>query len=100
GTEIVTTDPVAMELLAGARNRREVIQLEALVDGLLRVEVDPSRDFRAAAELFRASRANGHPIRSMVDCLIAAVAIRRGIPLLHDDRDYDRLAEISPLRIA
>jgi predicted nucleic acid-binding protein len=28
----------------------------------------------------------------MVDCLIAAVAIQNGTPLLHADREFDRIA--------
>ncbi|WP_341947115.1 hypothetical protein [Microbacterium sp. LWH11-1.2] len=35
----------------------------------------------------------------MADCLIAAVAIRRDVPLLQRDREFAFLAEISPLRL-
>ena len=38
-------------------------------------------------------------IRSMLDCLIAAVAIRQGIPVLHSDRDFDALARHTELRV-
>jgi predicted nucleic acid-binding protein len=37
-------------------------------------------------------------IRSSVDCLIAACAIRHQLEVLHCDRDFDQLAKISPLR--
>ena len=33
----------------------------------------------------------------LLDCLIAACAIRNGLSVLHHDRDFDRLARISPL---
>ncbi len=86
-----------MELLAGVGTSEQERRVNALVDGLPLLPIDARIDYRAAARLSLASRRNGHPIRSMIDCLIAAVAIRREVPLLHRDRDYDYLAEISPL---
>jgi predicted nucleic acid-binding protein len=40
----------------------------------------------------------GVTIRSGVDCLIAACAIRRGLTVLHDDRDDPAIARISELQ--
>ncbi len=97
--ELAITEPVIMELLAGARTPGERSRVEALANGLRLVPLDPMNDFRDAADLYRASAVNGHPIRSMVDCLIAAVAIRRDVVLLHQDRDFGYLSEISPLRV-
>lgn len=99
GDELVITEPVIMELLAGAAAPRERARIEALVNGLPLIPMDTVGDFRDAADLYRASAMNGHPIRSMIDCLIAAVAIRRGLPLLQQDRDFAFLAEIAPLRL-
>jgi hypothetical protein len=36
----------------------------------------------------------------MVDCLIAAVAIRHDVPVLAKDRDFEALAAHTPLRLA
>ncbi len=36
----------------------------------------------------------------MNDCLIAAVAIRNDVPVLHHDTDFDVLARYTPLRVA
>lgn len=99
GAGLATTEPVVMELLAGAAKPRERARVEALANGLPLIPIDPMGDFRDAADLYRASALNGHPIRTMVDCLIAAVAIRRDVPVLHRDRDFVFLAEISPLRL-
>lgn len=95
--EVVATEPIIMELLAGASGN--TAKTEALVNGLPTIPIFPSEDFRTAGLLYRASGRNGHPIRSMVDCLIAAIAIRREVPVLHRDRDFTFLAEISPLRL-
>ena len=54
--------------------------------------------FLQAADLYRASRRAGLTVRSGVDCLIAASAIRHHLEVLHHDRDYDAIAKISTLR--
>jgi hypothetical protein len=48
--------------------------------------------------LYRAARRAGFTVRSGVDCLIAACAIRHGLTVLHADRDYSVIAKISPLQ--
>ena len=45
------------------------------------------------------ARRTGRTIRSGVDCLIAACAIRNGLEVMHVDRDYDALADVSPLQV-
>jgi predicted nucleic acid-binding protein len=50
-------------------------------------------------EAFRiAARRHGVTVRSSVDCLIAACALRHGLTVLHRDRDYSQLAKVSPLQ--
>jgi predicted nucleic acid-binding protein len=36
----------------------------------------------------------------MTDRLIAAVAVRHDVPILHHDADFDVLARYPPLRVA
>lgn len=99
GEPLAITEPIEMELLAGATTPALRRSIGGLVDGVPVLRVDPRLDYRAAADLFLASRRNGHPIRSLVDCLIASVAIRRQVPLLHRDRDYVFLAEVAPITL-
>jgi predicted nucleic acid-binding protein len=54
--------------------------------------------FLEAADLFRSARRAGVTVRSSVDCLIAACAIRHQIEVLHIDRDFAGLARLSSLR--
>jgi predicted nucleic acid-binding protein len=51
-----------------------------------------------AADLYRRARRAGLTIRSGVDCLIAACAIRHDLTILHHDRDYPALAKVSALQ--
>jgi predicted nucleic acid-binding protein len=55
-------------------------------------------DFRAAAEIHRAVRRTGRTIRSSVDCLIAAIALRHDVELLHKDVDFEVIAEVTELK--
>ena len=55
-------------------------------------------DNERAADLYRRCRARGSTIRSPLDCLIAAVAIRIDAAVLHEDRDFDALAQYTELR--
>lgn len=64
-------------------------QLEKLVGGLRLFPVDAALDYRDAATAYRA-------VRAMLDCLIAAVAVRTGVTLVHRDRDFDLLASALP----
>ena len=96
--EIVTCLPVIQEVLQGFleerafRLAREAMFAFPVVESPLRSEV-----FEEAAQLYRSARRAGVTIRSGVDCLIAACAIRHGITVLHHDRDFSLLATVSPL---
>ncbi len=54
--------------------------------------------FSEAVALYRMARRTGLTVRSSVDCLIAACAIRHDLEVLHSDRDYTTLSEVSSLR--
>jgi predicted nucleic acid-binding protein len=92
------TDPVVMEVLAGARDDAHLRSLRGLLGraSLLQCE---SADFDTAAILYRACRRQGETVRKLIDCLIAAVAIRTSTPLLHSDADFDVLARFTGLAI-
>ncbi len=96
--EIGTCHPVRMEVLAGARDERHLADLRRL---LARATLLPTHDvdYEAAAALFRTCRHHGGTVRRLIDCLIAAVAIRADASVLHADRDFDTLASHTPLRV-
>ena len=96
--QVVVTDPVMYELMRGARPGDEEVLLRLLGEQEQR-SVAPFLDWVDAARVWRHCRSRGAPIRSGLDCLIAAVAIRTGLPVLHLDRDYDAIASCTPLRV-
>jgi predicted nucleic acid-binding protein len=95
---IATTEPIIMALLAGTRSRREHLSMRARLVALPRLTLRGLADFESAAELYRACRGKGATIRKLMDCLIAAVAIREHATVLHNDRDFEVLARHTRLR--
>jgi predicted nucleic acid-binding protein len=97
--EVTTCLPVIQEVLQGFRDegafrtaRQAMLDLP-IVESPLRIEV-----FEEAVGLYRAARRAGWTIRSSVDCLIAACALRHDLEVIHRDRDYPALARVSALR--
>lgn len=97
-SEVATSEPIEMELLMGPTDELSVRRIERVLDSVTQLGVDRTLDFRAAATIFRAVRRNGRTIRSKVDCLIAAVAIRHDVVLLHKDADFEAIGEVTGLR--
>jgi predicted nucleic acid-binding protein len=96
--EVVTCLPVVQEVLQGFRDEgafrvaRDAMLAMQCVESPL-----PRERFEEAVALYRAARRAGFTVRSGVDCLVAACAIRHGLTVLHRDRDYPVLARVSPL---
>lgn len=96
--EVVTCLPVIQEVLQGFRDER-VFQLARESLYALPIVESPleSAVFDEAIDLYRRGRQAGVTVRSSVDCLIAACALRHGLTVVHRDRDFGDLARISPL---
>ena len=89
-----------MELLAGARNDRERTQVEGALAESENLTVRAPGDWQGAASIYRACRQRGVTPRNMLDCLIAAVALRVDAEVLAHDRDFELIASVTPLRLA
>jgi predicted nucleic acid-binding protein len=94
---LATTEPIIMELLAGAPTPTALRDLETLTAGLTLLSVDITVDYHDAAAIYRAARSAGRTIRRMNDCLIAAIAARANATLVHRDADFDTIADVVPL---
>lgn len=99
GADIATCDPIRMEVLAGARDDRHLRDLRGMLARATSIATVPS-DYEDAALLYRACRRRGETVRKLVDCLIAAHAVRAGVPVLHADVDFDALARHTDLSVA
>lgn len=52
-----------------------------------------------AADIYRQCMRKGKTVRKTIDCLIASVAIENDLMLLHNDSDFDHIAECTALRV-
>ena len=96
--EIVTCLPVIQEVLQGFDDERAFRTAREAMHSIPIVESPLERGvFDEAVNLFRIARRGGHTVRSGVDCVIAACAIRHHLTVVHRDRDFDSLALVSPL---
>ena len=97
--DVVTCLPVIQEVLQGFPHERAYRQARDAMFSLPIVEAPLAAEvFSEAVELYRSARRSGLTVRSSVDCLVAACAIRHDLEVLHRDRDYTAIAEVSSLR--
>lgn len=97
--EVVTCLPVVQEILQGFDGEAAFLRARQALLAFPIVESPIGEGvFLEAADLYRAGRRMGVTIRSSVDCLIAACAIRHQLEVVHCDRDFDQIAKIAPLR--
>ena len=97
--EVVTCLPVVQEVLQGFRDEAAFRRAEAAMLSLPIVDSPlPADVYLAAAALYRTGRSTGHTVRSSIDCLIAASALRHDLEVLHRDRDFAAIARFSRLR--
>jgi predicted nucleic acid-binding protein len=93
------TEPVIMEVLAGARSDQRELDLRRLLLRFRLLRFEAAADFDAAARIYRRCRTAGFTPRGMVDCMIAAVAWRHGASLLAQDADLIRLGRILGIEL-
>ncbi len=91
---LAITEPVVMEVLAGARDDWREDDLRRLLQRFELLSFEPVADFEGAALIYRTCRGAGVTPRGMIDCMIAAVARRTGATLLANDADLHRVAAV------
>ena len=94
--DVVLTRFNQLELLQGAADEREWAMLADFLDGQDYVEASGDT-WRDAARIYFDLRRRGRTIRSPIDCCIAQLAIENDLRLLHEDRDFETIAEIRTL---
>lgn len=99
GGPVAVTEPVIMEVLAGARTDQREIDLRRLLRRFGLLPFDSVVDFDAAVSIYRRCRQVGVTPRGMVDCLVASVAHRHGASVLAFDVDFTRVAAVIDLEL-
>jgi predicted nucleic acid-binding protein len=95
---IFVTGVVVQEILQGIRDDSQYLAVKEYVFLFPKVDVEFS-DHVEAASVYRNLRKKGLTIDSPVDCLIAVLALRHDLALLHRDSDFTLISHRYPLRI-
>jgi len=93
------TEPVIMEVLAGARSDEREFDLRRLLLRFTLLRLDAATDFDAAARIYRRCRGVGITPRGIVDCMVAAVAWRHGASLLAHNVDLQRVGQVIGIKL-
>jgi len=96
---IAVTEPVVMEVLAGARSDKRENDLRRLLLRFGLLHLDVVADFDGAVRIYRQCRKAGVTPRGLIDCMIASVAWRRGAAVLAHDADLDRVARVVGIEL-
>jgi predicted nucleic acid-binding protein len=98
-TEIAIADLILLEILQGFRSHEEASIALSSFNEMDCVELGGKFLAVRAARNFRQLRQKGVTIRSTIDCMIATFCIEEGIPLLHNDRDFDPFEQHLGLQV-
>ena len=97
GGKVYLTAIILQEVLQGARDEAQLTSLDRMLGAFPLCEPSDSREVvRKAGEMYARCRWKGVTIRSPNDCMIAAVAIDHGQPILTHDRDFHFLRSLDP----
>ncbi|MDO8412912.1 MAG: PIN domain-containing protein [Gallionellaceae bacterium] len=95
--EAAVTAVIYQEILQGASTPERFTKLKRYFRTL--PFLNPAHlieTWEAAAELYMRCRQQGYTPRSPHDCLVARIALEHKTPLLHDDRDFEKIAKVEP----
>jgi hypothetical protein len=97
GNEVIVFSRfVQLELLQGANDEHEWSRLDEYLSAQYYLEAS-EKTWRNAARIYFELRRSGTTVRSPIDCCIACVAMESEAMLLHRDRDFESIANITPL---
>ena len=88
---------IYQEVLQGADTEQDFAQLRTYFQSLKFYQpLDPVVSYHKAAQIFFRCRRKGITVRSTIDCFIAQIALDHRLRLLHNDRDFSRIAKVIP----
>ena len=89
---------ICMKVFAGGRDEAHLRSLRGLLARATLLPTEPV-DYEDASAIYRQCRRDGETVRKLIDCLIAAIAIRHEVPILHADNDFDVIARHTRLTV-
>jgi len=95
--EVLLTRFTQLELLQGSLNEQEWTLLSTYLATQDYVELTV-HSWQAAARIYYDLRRQGFTVRSPIDCCIAQAALENNLLLIHNDRDFETIAQVRSLQ--
>jgi predicted nucleic acid-binding protein len=99
GNRVITTDVIIMEFLRGFNKQTEFDEAVKLMNSIKYIPFWGKRHMMQAVNNYRFLRTKGITIRKGNDVVIATFCLEYGLPLLHNDRDFDPMEKLLGLKI-
>ncbi|MFI5196459.1 MAG: PIN domain nuclease [Chitinophagales bacterium] len=96
---VVLCPVIIQEILQGIKEDKDFNLVKDTLSGFELLGIDPLKAAYGAASLYRSVRKHGITIRKSNDCLIAFYAISCKAALLHNDEDFNKIAQYTTLKI-
>jgi len=94
---VLLTRFTQLELLQGSLNENEWGLLSTYLADQNYIEL-AGNSWQAAARIYYDLRRQGLTVRSPIDCCIAQAALEHNLLLIHNDRDFETIAEVRSLQ--
>lgn len=95
--KVVLTRFTQLELLQGSLNEQEWTLLSTYLETQDYVELT-ANSWQEAARIYYDLRRRGLTVRSPIDCCIAQAALENNLLLIHNDRDFETIAQVRALQ--
>ena len=95
GGDVVTCSVIELEVLFSAKTHTDLVTTRARRRALPSVELSQNDFDRAIDVLEQLARSGHHRAAGIPDLLIAAVAERNALTVLHYDKDFDLIANVT-----
>jgi predicted nucleic acid-binding protein len=92
---VATCGIIDLELLYSARNHGEMPVLRRERQALVQIPILPGDFERAMDVMTLLSQTGQHRSARIPDLILAATAERMGLPVLHYDQDFERIAAVT-----
>jgi predicted nucleic acid-binding protein len=97
---IIMGDLILTEVLQGFKLDKDFETAKSFLSALPFCQIGGYDLAVRSAENYRSLRKAGITIRKTIDVIIATFCIVEGLILLHDDRDFDPISDLFPLKTA
>ena len=95
--DVLITRFTQLELLQGSLNEKDWTLFSTYLETQDYVEL-MSHSWQAAARIYYDLRRQGLTVRSPIDCCIAQAALENDLLLIHNDQDFEAIAQVRSLQ--